>query len=506
MQSFLLLPFSVRQSLSTGLVEENLVAIVGFRTVDREEEPEIFNRCTAGNVPNGLINEQNEYAFSVQPFERFSRDVVDMEIARLHPVDTAISNFDGEDQIARKILQVVFATFLESRSGTDHSHELRVAGGGCRVSDSDTVVVATGRGDKAVYGSVPRGVKIDVKHDGMHVGHDSEPPTGEWTSLFIAMDGRRQTSIGVAPVLECEPDLFDIVRTPLTSRGHSGVADGWPNDSRQSCDYKRRDQPSNSTSRRLLQLSGPPYRSTGSVREPWRRGNAFAPQTAWTPISDTIDWQIMGSHTSRFTYSRPRSPALALPFLLMAISAFGQEGEKTSRAETATPRIPDVIYIPTPDDIVDRMLRLAAVTKDDVVYDLGCGDGRIVIAAAKTYGCRAVGVDIDPLRADAAKENVRKYGLEKLVTIRQQDLFEVDLREATVVTLYLSTRYNTRLVPELAKMKPGSRVVSHLFGIEGIAPDKVVTVRSKHDRHEHHLFLWNMPLTQSKRRTDENAE
>lgn len=190
----------------------------------------------------------------------------------------------------------------------------------------------------------------------------------------------------------------------------------------------------------------------------------------------------------------------------MAISAFGQEADKTSRAETATPRIPDVVYIPTPDDVVDRMLRLAAVTKDDIVYDLGCGDGRIVIAAAKTYGCRAVGVDIDPLRVDAAKRNVRKHGLEKLVAIRQQNLFEVDLRQATVVTLYLSTRYNTRLVSELDKMKPGSRAVSHLFGIKGIVPDKTVTMRSKHDRHEHHLFLWNIPLTQARRRPDENAE
>jgi precorrin-6B methylase 2 len=202
----------------------------------------------------------------------------------------------------------------------------------------------------------------------------------------------------------------------------------------------------------------------------------------------------MGPHTSHSGLSRPWSSMLAVPILLMAISAFGQEVEKAPRAKTAKSRIPDVVYIPTPEDVVDRMLRLAAVTKDDVVYDLGCGDGRIVIAAARKYGCRAVGVDIDPLRVKAAKENVRKFGLEKLVTIRQQDLFKVDLSPATVVTLYLSTRYNTRLVPELNKMKPGSRVVSHLFGIEGVTPDKVVTVRSKHDLHEHRLLLWTTPF------------
>ncbi len=218
------------------------------------------------------------------------------------------------------------------------------------------------------------------------------------------------------------------------------------------------------------------------------------PPAAWTPIRDTIDWRIMGPHTSHSRLSRPWSSVLAVPILLMAISAFGQEVEKAPRAKTVKSRIPDVVYIPTPEDVVDRMLRLAAVTKDDVVYDLGCGDGRIVIAAARNYGCRAVGVDVDTLRVKAAERNVRKHGVEKLVTIRQQDLFAVDLSQATVITLYLSTRYNTRLVPELSKMKPGSRVVSHLFGIDGIAPDKVFTMRSKYDQHEHHLLLWRTPF------------
>lgn len=168
--------------------------------------------------------------------------------------------------------------------------------------------------------------------------------------------------------------------------------------------------------------------------------------------------------------------------------------EQPEYIASPAPRIPDVVYIPTPEDIVDRMLQLAAVTKDDVLYDLGCGDGRIVIAAAGKYGCQAVGVDIDPLRVEDAKKNVAQHDLENLVTIRRQDLFTVDLSEATVVTLYLNTRYNTRLVPELGKMRPGSRVVSHLFGIEGIAPDKVVRLRSKHDRHEHALLLWKTPL------------
>lgn len=173
----------------------------------------------------------------------------------------------------------------------------------------------------------------------------------------------------------------------------------------------------------------------------------------------------------------------------------GEEVESPTKSGPSKPRVPDLVYIPTPDDVVDRMLQMAAVTKDDVVYDLGCGDGRIVIAAARKYGCRGVGVDIDPLRVEAAKNRVHKYGVEKLVTIRQQDLFTVDLAQATVVTLYLSTRYNTRLVPQMSKLKPGARVVSHLFGIESVPPDKIITVLSKHDRHEHKLLLWTMPMS-----------
>ncbi len=158
----------------------------------------------------------------------------------------------------------------------------------------------------------------------------------------------------------------------------------------------------------------------------------------------------------------------------------------------SSPPIPDVVFIPTPEDVVEQMLKLASVTQDDVVYDLGCGDGRIVIAAAKKYGCRAVGVDIDPRRTEEAKKNVAAHGLEDLVTIRQEDLFAVDLREATVVMLYLSTRYNERLVPRLARMNPKGRVVSHVFGLDGVPPDRAIAVRSEHDRHEHRLFLWTV--------------
>lgn len=136
----------------------------------------------------------------------------------------------------------------------------------------------------------------------------------------------------------------------------------------------------------------------------------------------------------------------------------------------ATNRTPDVIYVPTPQPVVDKMLEMAEVKKGDVVYDLGCGDGRIVVTAAKKYGVKAVGFDIDPQRVKEAKENVRTNKVEHLVTIKQEDIFTLDLTEASVVTLYLLPDLNVRLMPQLAKLKPGSRIVSHDFDMRGAKP------------------------------------
>src|SRR5207248_1932134 len=133
---------------------------------------------------------------------------------------------------------------------------------------------------------------------------------------------------------------------------------------------------------------------------------------------------------------------------------------------------PDVIFVPTPQPVVDRMLELAGVKKGDVVYDLGCGDGRIVVTAAKKYGAKATGFDIDPERIKESNENVKKNGVEKLVQIKDQDIFTLDLSPANVVTLYLLPELNVRLIPQLEKLKPGSRIVSHSFAMEGVKPDK----------------------------------
>ena len=157
-------------------------------------------------------------------------------------------------------------------------------------------------------------------------------------------------------------------------------------------------------------------------------------------------------------------------------------------------REPDVIFVPTPQDVVDRMLEVAQVKKSDLVYDLGCGDGRIVVTAAKKYGCKAVGYDIDPQRIKESKENVAKNNVGDLVTIKQEDIFTLDLSNADVITLYLLPSLNVKLIPQLEKLKPGARIVSHSFAMEGVEPDKVVTVKPSDSDWEHTIYLWTAPI------------
>jgi hypothetical protein len=133
-------------------------------------------------------------------------------------------------------------------------------------------------------------------------------------------------------------------------------------------------------------------------------------------------------------------------------------------------RQPDVIFVPTPQAVVDKMLELAEVKPGDVVYDLGCGNGRIVVTAAKKYGVKAVGFDINPVRVKESLENVKENHVENLVTIRQDDIFTLDLSEASVITLYLLPSLNVKLMPQLAKCKPGTRIVSHDFDMRGAKP------------------------------------
>lgn len=163
-------------------------------------------------------------------------------------------------------------------------------------------------------------------------------------------------------------------------------------------------------------------------------------------------------------------------------------------ADAGMERKPDVIYVPTPQPIVDKMLELARVRKSDLVYDLGCGDGRIVVTAAKRYGARAVGFDIDPARVVEARENVKKNKVEDLVTIEQKDIFTVDLSPASVVTLYLLPELNNRLVPQLEHLSAGARVVSHDYDISGVVPTRALEMKPSGEDRAHSVFFYTMPF------------
>jgi len=181
--------------------------------------------------------------------------------------------------------------------------------------------------------------------------------------------------------------------------------------------------------------------------------------------------------------NRSRAACSALVAALVAACALAQE--------VAPPLKKDVPYVPTPQTVVDEMLRLAEVKEGDVVYDLGCGDGRLVITAVKKFGAaRGVGVDIDPQRIKESNENAKAAGVTKSVEFRVQDLFQTDFKEATVVTLYLLPDVNLRLRPKLwSDLKPGTRVVSHAFDMGDWAPEKTVTVEPGGQV----LYLWTIP-------------
>jgi ribosomal protein L11 methylase PrmA len=159
-----------------------------------------------------------------------------------------------------------------------------------------------------------------------------------------------------------------------------------------------------------------------------------------------------------------------------------------AQAQRKPAQQPDVIYVPTPHEVVDDMLRLANVGKSDILYDLGSGDGRIAIAAAKKFGIRAVGIDIDPERIREANENARRAGVTHLVEFRQEDLFKADFREATVITLYLLPDLNVKLRPRLLdELKPGTRIVSHQFDMGTWKPEKRLESNGRV------VYFWTIP-------------
>ncbi len=153
----------------------------------------------------------------------------------------------------------------------------------------------------------------------------------------------------------------------------------------------------------------------------------------------------------------------------------------------------DVPFVPTPMEVVDEMLRLAGVKSGDVLYDLGCGEGRIVIAAAKRFGIKAVGIDIDPVRITESNANAAAAGVVGKVKFIQENLFEADFRDATVVTMYLLTSVNRRLRPKLlAELRPGTRLVSHSFDMGDWSPDQTSLVTTSYDD-QRAVYFWIVP-------------
>jgi precorrin-6B methylase 2 len=185
-----------------------------------------------------------------------------------------------------------------------------------------------------------------------------------------------------------------------------------------------------------------------------------------------------------------RNAALASIFLVVALSAGSHAAAQHSQvAPQKELRAPDVVYVPTPETVVHAMLKLAGVGKGDVLYDLGSGDGRIPITAAQTYGiARGVGIDINPERIKEANQNLAKAGVGKRVRFVNADLFESDLREATVVTLYLLPALNLKLLPKLLKeLKPGTRIVSHAFNMGTWKAERTLEVDGRD------VFFWTIP-------------
>jgi Methyltransferase domain len=186
-----------------------------------------------------------------------------------------------------------------------------------------------------------------------------------------------------------------------------------------------------------------------------------------------------------------RSIVLALALAALLAPACRAAPPAAVQAPVAA-RAPEVPYVPTPEEVVAAMLAVARVGKNDVLYDLGSGDGRIVIAAARQFGTRATGIDIDPQRIQEADANARKAGVTDRVRFILGDIFEADIREATVVTLYLLPAVNARLRPKLLReLRPGTRIVSHDYDMGDWKPERVL--RMQLPERYHTIYYWVVP-------------
>jgi SAM-dependent methyltransferase len=209
-------------------------------------------------------------------------------------------------------------------------------------------------------------------------------------------------------------------------------------------------------------------------------------------IWEATIWQLLSSGEPMFSILSRRSILGLAVVLVVCPLCRNSADEPTSSLEDTA------IHVPTPPDVVDKMLELTKLTEHDVLYDLGCGDGRIVIAAAKKSGCQAVGYEIDERKVRQSQENVKQHQLEHLVRIEQQDIFNLDLRQASVITLFLLPEMNEQLLPQLEQMKAGSRIVCHEFPIAGIQHDQKLTLKSTTDGVPRDIYLYTLPLKKAK--------
>ncbi|NJM76815.1 MAG: class I SAM-dependent methyltransferase [Acaryochloridaceae cyanobacterium RU_4_10] len=176
----------------------------------------------------------------------------------------------------------------------------------------------------------------------------------------------------------------------------------------------------------------------------------------------------------------------------VAVDSAPADAQVVTPKQSPILRSPDVVYVPTPPEVVEKMLEIANVNSKDVLYDLGSGDGRIPIAATQKFGIRATGIDINPQRIQEANANAQKEGVTDRVRFLNQDLFESDFRDATVVTLYLLPELNVKLRPQLlSQLKPGSRIVSHDFDMGDWKPEK--TARVNVNGRVHNVYFWTVP-------------
>jgi predicted O-methyltransferase YrrM len=188
-----------------------------------------------------------------------------------------------------------------------------------------------------------------------------------------------------------------------------------------------------------------------------------------------------------------RTTTLSLALLVALVATACATAQTASSGAATEQKKPDVPYVPTHEMVVDEMLRMAKVGKDDVVYDLGSGDGRIVITAAKEFGARGTGIEISPDLVQKAKDNARTAGVSDKVEFKEGDIFEADIKDATVVMLYLLPAVNLKLRPKLlSELRPGTRIVSHNYDMGDWKPQQQTTVKTP-DGVDHTVYFWVVP-------------